>query len=208
MFLTETLSVLVQAMKATFDNDFPVQEYRNLPIGIEYPEEAAHYPGIWVDFDLAGDLSIAGIGHREYIEQVIDGQDRWGEVTRWTFEGSATFTIVSLSALSRAKLLDEVIRIIGFGSLESGRGAFRSYIEQNDLIGMTMNYDTLAVRGMDASPGTPWGTDDVVYEVTVAAGVRGEFTSTPSGVLVPISAIKVYPIATGEPDPTTGPWPG
>lgn len=192
MFMGEVLSVLTQGMKQAFDSSYPVEDFQDLPVGIEYPTEADAYPGIWVDFDLAGDIAIAGIDHREHIERIVNGETQFGEVTRWMFEGSALFTIVTLSALSRVRLMDEVIKIIGFGPLED-RPAFRDFVDTNPLIGITLSTDQIGVRGMDASPGTPWGTDDVVYEVTLVASLRGEFISTPQGTLVPLSAVVVTP---------------
>lgn len=207
MILTETLTALSQGMKRTFNDSYPVEEFRDLPVGIEYPADPAEYPGIWVDFDFTGSLSIAGIDHREYVEQFVDGETRFGEATRWFFEGRASFTVVSLSALSRNSLFDEVVKIIGFGNMESGgRGVFRDFIHENPLVSMTLNTDEIAVSGMDASPGTPWGTNDVVYEATLSVGLRGEFLSTPAGSLVPLSEIRLYPQAPGDPEPAGEPW--
>ena len=204
MFLAETLTVLTEGLKRTFDADYPVEDFRDLHVSIEYPAEEQHYPGIWVNFDVAGDLSIAGINHREYLESVVDGETRFGEVTRWRFEGQSTFTLVSLTSLARARLLDEMVRIIGMGHLEPGRGAFRSWINDNPLIGLSMAWDKIALQGMAETEGTPWGTDDLLYEVTLAVDTIGEFTSDPSGLLIPLSAIRVYQAAEGQPDPRPG----
>lgn len=195
MFLAETLTTLVQGMKRTFTDAFPVEEFRDLHVGIEYPVEQQHYPSIWVDFEPMGPLRIAGINHTEFLSDdhgVEDEIPRFGEVTRWVFEGQATFTIVSLSALSRARLVDEVIRTLGFGRSEHGHNAFHEYVDNHELIAMTVNSDDIPLRGMAASPGTPWGSDDVVYEVTLASSLVGEFTSDPKGSIVPLSEIHLY----------------
>lgn len=204
MFLAETLTVLTEGLKRTFDGDYPVEDFRDLHVSIEYPAEEQHYPGVWVNFDVAGDLSIAGIGHREYLEEQTDDGLRYGEVTRWRFEGQSTFTLVSLSSLARARLLDEVVRVIGMGHLTPGRGAFRSWVHDNPLIGLSMAWDKIALQGMTETEGTPWGTDDILYEVTLAVDTMGEFTSDPTGLLVPLSEIRVFQAAEGQPDPRPG----
>lgn len=204
MFLAETLTVLTEGLKRTFNVDYPVSDFRDLHVSVEYPSEEQHYPGVWVNFDVAGDLSIAGIGHREFEETEVDDETRFGEVTRWRFEGQSTFTLVSLTSLARARLLDEVVRVIGMGHLETGRGAFRTWVNDNPLIGLSMGWDHIALQGMAETEGTPWGTDDILYEVTLAVDTIGEFTSDPSGLLVPLSAIRVYQAAEGQPDPRPG----
>ncbi len=201
MFYAEAVTALHEGMKRVFDDDYPVEDFRNLPISTDYPSKKVQYPGIWVGFSPRGSLAIAGIGHREVTQDEDAGT--WGQVTRWRFEGEAQFTIVTLSALARARLADEVIRVLAFGQLEVGRGAFRSFIQDNPLIAMQLDHDQITPSGDAETPGTPWGTDDIVYEITLSVAAIGEFTSTAQGQLVPLEEITLIPYRDDEEDPTT-----
>jgi len=210
MFLAETLTALTEGLKRTFTTDYPVEDFagpRMVGVSIEYPIEAVSYPAVWVGFEPVGNLSNVGIGHTEVVTVEVDGEERFGEVSVWRFEGRSLFTIMTQTSLNRARLMDEVTRVIAFGHLEEGRGAFRQYLIDQDLIRIQLNYDEISITGMAETPGTPWGTDDIVYEVTLSVDTIGEFASTPFGQFVPLSAIKVIPIEEGTPDPTTpGGW--
>jgi hypothetical protein len=207
MFLAELLTVLEQGLKKTFTDIYPVHDFRGVHVSLDYPVEEINYPGIWVGFDFTADIGSVGINHKEFIEEIINEQVRFGEVARWRFEGEATFTLAALSSLTRARLLDEVIKTIGFGRLTIDLNPFHKWIDENPLIGVNLNHERLSIRGLTESSPTPWDTDDLIYEVTVAAPCVGEFVSTPSGVLVPLSEVRIYPYAEGTPDPTTpGGW--
>jgi hypothetical protein len=74
---------------------------------------------------------------------------------------------------------------------------------------MNFDFDEIGQRGFSAAPGTPWGTDDVVYEGTLAMECVGEFVSNiDTGEIVGvISAIQVTPYSDKEEDPTSeGGW--
>lgn len=199
MYLAEVLTLLTTAMTDTFDADYPVEQFAGLHVSIEYPVDQQNYPGIWVDFEPSGELQIVGIDHREYADLGAEGTRRY---TRWKFEGWATFTIATLSSLERARLMDEVIKVIAFGPESPARGEFRATLENNDFIAINADWDQIAQRGFGVSTPTPWGTDEIIYEATLAIEVIGEFTSDGTTfTLVPISAIDIYEYAEGEPDP-------
>lgn len=198
MFLAEVLTAITEGLKRTFNDEYPVADFRKLHVSIEYPVAEASYPAIWVGFEPTSTLVRAGINHVEFLEREVDGETRFGQVTRWRFQGTVQYTVISLSSLARARLADEVIRTIGFGELEEGRGTFRDFIEDNPLIPLSMDYDTIEMRGVAETPGTPWGTDDILYEVTMTSRVVGEFLSDPQGILVPLTAIRVYATPEGQ----------
>jgi hypothetical protein len=119
---------------------------------------------------------------------------------KWRFQGYATFTIVALSSLERDRLFDEFVKVIAFGEVNPQRSTFRNVIDNNDLIAMNMDFDSIAIRGAAANMGTPWGTNDVIYEITAACQVLGEFTSDIStGELVNLSEIDIFPEIEGGP---------
>lgn len=204
MFLAESKGVLREALKRTFDADYPNADFVDLHTTLSFPAEEQDYPGIWVGFEPGGQLETAGIDHREYMTDANTGKDF--RVRRWRYTGQATYTIVALSNLERDRLFDEVVKILAFSSENPERATFRQYVETNPLIAMNLNFDQIGVGGFSENPGTPWGTDDVIYEATITIDAVGEFLSDiETGTLVPISEITVAAYHEGEPDPATAP---
>lgn len=195
MFLTSLMTTLVRSMEAVFDADHPEEDFRNLHVSLEYPAEEQHYPGIWVDFDLTQPLETAGIDHREYIE-VDDGGG--GTVTkavqRWRFSGVAEYTLVTLSSLERARLWDEVVQAFAFAATDPSRAGYRAFFESNPYVGVSGQFDRFAAGRFATSPGTPWNSDDYIYEATITLEIIGEFVSDPDDAtaLVMLEAIDVH----------------
>lgn len=203
MFLTHAKTLLVRATKGVFDQDYPEADFRGLWVSMEYPAEEANYPGIWVGFTPTAPLQVAGIGHREYTDPAADGTVR--ALTKWRFAGVATFTIAALTSLERDRLLDAMVQVIAFGLDNPATAEFKQTLDLNDLIGVQMNWDQFQITGLDENQGTPWGTDEVIYEGTVGVDCQGEFASSAtSGTLVPLSGITVAEYAPGEEPPDLG----
>lgn len=198
MYLTVLKSAIVEALRATFDSDYPEPDFRDTWCSIEFPIEQANYPGIWVQYEDTQELSIAGIDHQEFTHDEVTGD--WTAVTRWKFKGQITGTCVALSSLERDRLFDEVVRTFAFGRYEPDVSAFRTKIEQNDLISINISFDDLRPGGDAAAPGTPWGTDEFIYEKSVSMDVVGEFVSGPLG-LISLSKITIQPYPWGTPEP-------
>lgn len=175
---------LVTALIETFDGNYPDQRLQNLHVSIEYPIEPQAYPGIWVDFE-ESKLQTAGVAHYE-----ID--DDGNHLLRWRYEGAVSYTIVAFSSLERDRIYDELVKILAFGRSSDSLGAFRDFVENNDLIAMNFDFDEIEVHGNAATPGTPWETDEIIYERTVVMQVIGEFTTNiDTGTLVPLSKIII-----------------
>jgi hypothetical protein len=189
---------LVEALQATFDADYPEQDFRRLRVGIEFPVAQADYPGLWINYGDTSPLVPAGIHHIEIVETNTGDYP----VTRWRFAGEITITAVALSSLERDRLFDELVRTFAFAREEDAVSAFRNKIEVNDLIAMNINFDNLRPTGDNAAPGTPWETDDFVYEKSITMDVIGEFVSSPAtGQLVNLSQIIVKGYVEGTPEP-------
>lgn len=175
---------LVSALRKTFDGNYPEEKLRDIRVSIEYPIQQQDYPSIWVDFEEAT-LQTAGIDHREEDE---DGH----LVLRWRYEGHASYTIAAMSSLERDRIFDELVKILAFGRSAEHLSAFREYIESNDLIAMNFDFDQIEVSGNAATPGTPWETDEIIYESTLIMQVIGEFvTDVDTGNLIPLSKIII-----------------
>ena len=188
MYLAPLKTLLVEAVKRTFDEEYPVAEWRNVKVGIEYPIDPQDYPGIWVDYDDTDALKIAGVGQIEFAE-TLGGPVPF---TRWKFTGYASYTVVALSSFERDRLYDELVRVLAFGLLNQGTENFRKTIEDNEFIATNIDFDTIQPRGNNAAPGTPWGTDEIIYERTLNLNVIGEFIpDNETGALLRLSAIKI-----------------
>ena len=207
MYMTKIKTLLTEAMKITFDEEYIEADFRNLHVSIEFPDQEQNYPGIWVDFNPVGDLRRAGIGHIEYED---DDGEAARAFTRWRFQGEASFTVVALSSFERDRIHDEIIRVMAFGEEASSTSDFRQYIEDNEFLGITFDWDEITTRGMIATLGTPWETNDTVYEAEIVMECTGEFVSDSQNVtLIPLSEINVYSYNDQEEDPTTnedGEW--
>ncbi len=206
MYLQNLMTVITEALQASMRHH-PVPEFRDAHVSMEYPFEQVNYPGIWIGWNTTLPLQNAGVGHIEWYK---DASGRFGEVRRWYFQGTMGFTIMAMTSLERARFHDELIRIIAF-SQDNPQRTFRDYIlgsgqidgKTNDLLAVTPNFDTIDTRNMAETPGTPWDTSEIVYEVTVSLDAVGEFVSDPTGRLVPLSKIvlKDYPLGTPDPYP-------
>jgi hypothetical protein len=315
VYLVPLKTMVVSALRATFDAGYPQADFRTTKIGIEYPVDPQFYPGVWVDYDDDEPLQRAGIDHHETMpltsgqEGVLsvpvltlgvttNGSDtffgngswywgvtavdslgrettisnlvtsipgggsqeiKWDTVpfasgywiyrsntadlsghsearleevgadatsyidggvygssevlppntnmtvysvsptilpfTRWRFQGTVSLTVVALSSLERDRLYDEIIRVLAFSNEDTGTARFRTYIENNEFLAANMNFDIITPRGNVAAPGTPWATDEIIYERGVNVDILGEFiTDRTTGALLPLSAIKIYSI--------------
>lgn len=197
MYLTYLKTTLVEALKRTFDETYPDEDFREIHASIEYPVKEAEYPGIWVDYDDVDDLQIAGVDHQEYIFQDPD----FMPITRWKFSGYVTYTVTALTSLERDRLYDQVVNVLAFGEFDPARKRFREFIEDNDFIATNFNFDKISPKGSVAAPGTPWGTDEIIYERSISVGVIGEFVPHPvNGALVPLDQIIVTPVVVIDPE--------
>jgi hypothetical protein len=198
MYLEPLKSAIVESLRRALDVAYVDADFTATWVGIEYPFDAAKYPGIWVTYDDRDTLKIASIDHTEYI---VDHLGAIHKTTRWTFSGTVTLTIVAMSSWERDRLYDQIVRVFAFSRVEDAPTAFRDTIENNDFIGVNVDWDELRPGGDSAAPGTPWGTDDeVIYEKSLSFDVIGEFVSSPSQTtLVNLSSIQVMGV-TEAPD--------
>lgn len=193
MFIEPLMTLIQETTYDLFHNDvnpFPYDDMRDLPVHIEYPVDQALYPGVWVNFIPQGEVRNVGIGHVER----VDTEEGIAKVYRWQFGGLIEIVAHALTNLERARMLDWVAKAIAFGHLDTGTSLsrFREGLERNDLIGLRPIWEAFTVGGLAETPGTPWGTDDVIYEGTITLTVEGEYVHDPSeDRLVPLSEIVV-----------------
>lgn len=186
MYLVHLKTMVVNGLLQTFGDQYPNEKFRNVHVGIEYPVDEQAYPGIWVDYEDTAPLTRAGVDHQEIAGPGLLPQ------SRFRFEGTFSFTIVALTSLERDALYDELVRVIAFGTENSDTVQFRRYVEDNPLIAANINTDEIQAHGNAAAPGTPWGTDEIIYERGITVDVLGEFQADPtSGTLIPLTKIEI-----------------
>ncbi|WP_428957946.1 hypothetical protein [Streptomyces sp. cg35] len=190
MYLSRVKALAIEAMHAAFDDQYPVPEFRGLHCSLEYPVKAVQLPEVWVRYSDTSPLRQSGVAHVENTDQASGAKVT--PYTRWRFEGSWEFVIVALTSLERDRVYDELVATIAWSGFDSVRGRFRQCLETNDLIDLTLRTDEIESTGESAEPGTPWGTDEVVYERTLNVDMIGDFVPDPeTGVIVPLSKIQV-----------------
>jgi hypothetical protein len=198
---TMAVQAIQQAFVLTYPETDPVGGQQPVYCSLEYPVAAASYPALWVNY-VPAMLQTAGISYTE--------NDEFGNYyTRWRFSGTVEFTCAALTNNERDMLYDQLVSVLGFASQSNVPSAFRSFIEGSPLIESTWSFDTLDSSGHSDAPGTPWGTDEVIYEDTVSVQVIGEFTSDPVTLeLVDLSAITVtaVPVETLQGPVLPGGW--
>lgn len=199
MYLTVLKAAITEALRATFNGTYPEADFRNIKIDIEYPMDQAAYPGLWIQYEDTANLVVAGIGHKEYLQDPVT--HNFTEVTRWRFTGTVTVTCVALTTLEKDRLYDEVVRVFAFGRENQSVSAFRDLVEQNDLVALNINFDDLKPSGDTPSP-APWGTEDLIYEKSLSMDLIGEFVGDPStNALVPLKNIVWKGYVDGDPVP-------
>lgn len=194
MYVTRVKALPIEAMHETFDDQYPVEEFRGLHCSLEYPVQAVNLPEVWVRYTDSAPLRQSGIAHVEDTHPTTGGKIQ--PYTRWRFEGSWEFVVIALSSVERDRVYDELIATIAWSGYDSLRGRFRRYLNDNDLIDLTVRTDEIESTGENAEPGTPWGTDEVIYERTLNVDLIGDFVPDPeTGIIVPLSQIRVVPTA-------------
>lgn len=208
MFVANVLTVWVEAIQLLLE-DHPNEDLRGIEVVTEYPQAEVNYPGIWVNFTMQGDVKNVGIGHVEYSTDETTGDVH--EVYRWHFGGFVELTLGAMSNLERALLIDALTKDIAVARVDQNReGVLREHVERSDLIGQNVTWESFTISGFGEAQGTPWGTDDVIYEATVTLVIEGEVVLDPEkGALVPLSAVTFAPQLAEEgalPIPGTDGW--
>jgi hypothetical protein len=203
VFIYPLKTAIIEALTATFDANYPEANFRQVAVSLEYPMAKEAYPGIWVDFTPTQPVQSAGINHVEYIRDEDGGIRR---TTKFRYAGTIQMTCVALTSLERDRLIDEVLKVLAFGLLNPDRAVFRQTLIANDLVACDPQWDKFAIGGKDESQGTPWGTNEVVYEQTASMDCTGDFYPDPDAlVLVPLSKIEVFPYVEGTTPPVLPP---
>jgi hypothetical protein len=177
VFLVQLKTTITQALRQVFGPNYPVADFQGLPITIEFPFQEQQYPGVWVTWAPVGNISRGGIDNLFYGPPEPTTDDTTPNLLyRYRFSGYSMYTVGALTSMQRDRLYDEMVRVFlmsGDPNVES----FRQYVEDSPYIYMNMDFDNVSTRGMAENAGTPWGTNDFIYEATLAIETVGEFIS-------------------------------
>ena len=196
MYLSLLKASMVRALQATMNSQYPNPNLADMKVSVEYPWDQAAYPAIWVDFHATEPVRQAGIGHIDTAVFTDTGVtppvSTYATYSEFVFEGDVTFTIATLSSLERDNAYDEMLRILMAGAENPQTSTFRESIEQGEFLAINARWDMVDTSGTTAAPGTPWGTDETIYETTVSLHVQGYYYVVPeAGTLVALSKITL-----------------
>src|SRR5256885_337532 len=181
---TTVVEAVQKALVLVYPETDPQGGQQPVYCSLDYPVREQNVPAVWVDFEPT-QLTIAGIDYTE-----IDAGGNL--VTRWRFQGFATFTMVAMASNECDLVYDQLVSLIAFSAQSEDEGTFRSFVDNQPLIGTNWSFDTIEGRAQGPSIGTPWGTDDIMYERGIAIQVQGEFVSSPSALtLVALAEIQI-----------------
>lgn len=199
MFLAETKTVVTKAMQTVFGPSYPVGDFQNLWVSIEFPDDIQNYPGVWVSFEVQGNIERGGVDNqfRPPPPSYVANGAPAPPIYLWRAKGVASYTLAAMTSLQRDRLFDEVCKVVT-ASRDPAHSSFRALIEDNPLIAIRFDFDQIMVSSITENAGTPWQTMDMIYEATVSMQAEIEFYSdTPTSELVPLRHVEV--IATGGP---------
>lgn len=164
---------IIRALREGIDEDLPDTDplYRVIDnIDMEYPVKEEKYPGIWVQFSYR-DLKPQSINRDPFYTE----EDQTYRL--WSFSGTVTMTLVGLTSLERDRMSDSLIRMFAFNELHSSNNDFWKSLKSQDLLRLSINRDQLRPGGQTTNIGTPWDSDQLVYEDSYSFELQGEFAS-------------------------------
>jgi len=204
-FRVAVIRQVVNALRKTFDNDYPDTSLRNLYIGPDFQYERSKYPAIIIRFE---PTTVRNLGMGHYVVDT-DNQGFDRIYHQWYFEGSIAFTVWALSSYQRDVLLDNIMDVIAFGRYKTNTSAFYNEIYDDDFI--TLNMQTEDIRpGTNSTSEVPWQAEnEQFYTGSWWTQVTGHFYSDgTTGALVPIRQINAYPYREDQavPQGAEPPW--
>lgn len=195
MYMVPMFTAVTTALRTVFNSTYPVEDFQDLYITIEWPFTEMAYPGIYVNFEPTGQLSRGGIDNWQFPPSTTTSDINPNDLFVYRSAGLVSYTIGTLSSLQRARLFDELTRVF-LVNQDPNVISFRQYIEENPYISMNMDFDNLSIRGSAETQGTPWGTNEIIYETTIAMETVIEFVS---GQLLDANANLIGVTITGSP---------
>jgi hypothetical protein len=168
--IVDIKKAIVGAFRAALgDIEYPDAEAKGISISMDYPLEENSYPHLWVNFSFTK-LQEAGIGHRIWSGSTIKRE--------WQFEGIVTLNVHALSSKSRDILSSQLLQMLAFRDLNPVAAQFDTYLNSKPNIHLTINRDSLQIKGQSTTFGTPWSDSQLSYEDGYAFILIGQIEST------------------------------
>lgn len=199
---------VVNALRKTFDLDYPDQMFQAVYIGPNFQMTPAKYPAIFVAYQ-ESNIRMIGLGH------YLDGIDEQGMDRRFRqaiAQGAVQLTVMAQTPLERDTLMDDLMDAIMFGRYApSVTNTFWNEIVDDDYIWLELITENIQPGGVSSMP-APWQSEnDLLFVGSYVIQSKAEFASdSDTGDLVPINKVKVFPyredqaVPTGSDDPA--PW--
>jgi hypothetical protein len=191
---------VVNALKPLFGATFPIPEYQNIYVGLEYPMRNADYPAIYVTYR-EREIQNVGVGYREI---AYDDSGQYYPRKRFRFQGDVYFNVMTLSPLDRDRLSAALLNILAFADVKDNFGSFLDRLTSGEYVDLTPNLERIVPEGEQVGD-VPWGNEDEkVFMASYGFPVLGEFVSRPTtqtdgatskGDLTEIDSITVDPTA-------------
>lgn len=193
-FITAAKVSIVEALRAAYKS--PNIDMTPNFIGIEYPEQEVDWPAILVEFN-PSDIRWTGVMPDE-LEKLPFGDFK--RYRKGHFAGTYSFSIYALTSQERDRLMDSIIQLFLMGDLNADTKKFFDTVENHDLISQIIMHDHVTTVGTTVSAGTPWGSDDIVYEGSLRVDIAGGefYADAYDSTLVPLSSISVIAEIEGQ----------
>ena len=173
---------VITGLRQQFNNTSLESTDQQFYIDIEYPTKETEYPGIWVQFSIEK-LSRAGLGMETWTQ---DDGGNWGPIHEWMFTGRITLTTCAITSKDRDRLADVVLANLAYArppdmviyNQSTNANQFRGLItalNENPYVKMTLSTDIIQSGGEQATQGTPWAPNILLYENTFAVDCQGQF---------------------------------
>lgn len=173
---------MLTALRDALGNTTMFDKKSPIYVDLDYPLVQTQYPGVWVQFTVSK-LARAGLGH----EVPVQNEDEtWSFIQEWTFMGTVSLTVVALKSRDRDKISDALIAMLAFArtpqlvitknqaDVKQNR-ALLNALDNNPYVAISINTDTITPGGQQATQGTPWQNDALIYEDTYSFDMVGQF---------------------------------
>lgn len=190
MFLVALKTAMVEALRATFDADFPDRP-KPRKVSIEYAEDREDWPFILVQVHVN---TVTWTGLHPDIETLNTAGDAVTLVREGMFDGTCDLSIYALTSEERDRIWDHLVQLFLMGRTRTPTNDFFSTIENHDLIALTIQEGEIRPVGDSIGMGTPWDPETLTYEATIQIAFTGQFFADETNrTLVPLSAVSVSP---------------
>lgn len=185
------LSQVTNALRKTFDSDYPDLGFEVVYTGPEFQMEAQRYPAVYVAYQ-ESQIRTAGLGH--YIQTVdTQGMDRM--LKQSIALGAIQFTAMALTPLERDSLMDALSDLLLFskGGV-AAKATFWKEITDEDFLWLTLTTENIQPGGVSSMP-APWQSEnDILFSGSYAVNSEAEFFSDfETSDFVPINKVGLFP---------------